>query len=91
MFQIKNKIKACEMSIMSTTEGIYLSDDEKAKSIEQLNLEYQNSFHLLLGDFDLKNYKIFQLITNLVRNIQKEQCNMKNLIMQNFENRINSS
>ena len=53
----------------------------------QSNLEYQNSFHLLLSDLDLKNYKTFQLITNLVKNIQ---CNMRNFIMQNFKSKISN-
>lgn len=55
-FKITTKefIEECDITVYDTTEGIMLSEDKDAVSIEKSEVEFKDNYHLLLGNMDAR-------------------------------------
>ncbi len=54
LFQITNKQLACDVHIMSTTEGIYISLDLRETQFKTSNIELDMKTHFMLAEIDFR-------------------------------------
>jgi hypothetical protein len=89
LFQITKQTEECEMIIISTTEGVFLTNDKKAEKLMKSEVDFQNNFHLTLSDVDLKTYKLL-VFTNRIGNFNnKFKCNILKTILNSFKRNFN--
>jgi hypothetical protein len=89
LFQTTSKNTECGMVLISTTEGVYVTENEEADKLIKSDIDYQNNFHLTLGDVDLKSFKLLAIMTKLGMQTQKYQCSTLKTILKNFKKNIN--
>ena len=70
MFQINNKQNSCELNIMSTTEGLYLTLDPQGTKLETSNIELDMKTHFMLAEVDYKFEALLRIIDNYNNKIE---------------------
>jgi hypothetical protein len=85
----RKNISDCGIMTYETTEGVLLSTDLKAETIEKSNLEFQDNFHLLLGDMDARSAKILNLFSKWNTDANSYICNILRSILKVVERQNN--
>jgi hypothetical protein len=87
LFQITNKQQACDVHIMSTTEGIYISVDLRASQLKTSNIELDMKTHFMLAEIDFRIESILRIFDKLNNKIETQICTIikdKLLHMENY-------
>jgi hypothetical protein len=79
------KFNDCDFELIETTEGIFLTTDGKANSLESSSLEIKENFHLLLADVDFKSFGILKIINKLNKKTGENMCNIIKSTMKLFQ------
>jgi hypothetical protein len=75
LFQITGKHQECDMEILETTEGIYLTKNAAAMnklehSVDDINTEH----HLILADADSKTFKLINKLQETSKRLFETSC-----------------
>ena len=76
LLQIQDKIIACNMTILTSTEGIYLAKDDNSIQLKQLKSNNDSKTHLLLAELDSKFHLIYSTLMQNVNTINQQTCNL---------------
>jgi hypothetical protein len=86
LFQIKNKIHDCNMNILETTEGFYLTKDRKADKLELSEFDLNVRNHMILADFDFKNHEIISQFIKVANKVSLQLCSSYQSMLQIYGN-----
>ena len=88
LFQITNTTNECDMTILHTTEGVYLTKDPNSLSLPNSVIGLNAEKHLMLADIDLGSYKIYTLIAKMNQDFIERSCYQNFLLIELMENQI---
>jgi hypothetical protein len=86
LFQITNKQQACDVHIMSTTEGIYISLDLRATQLKTSNIELDMKTHFMLAEIDFRIESILRIFDKLNNKIETQICTIIKDKLMHMEN-----
>jgi hypothetical protein len=86
LFQITNKQQACDVHIMSTTEGIYISLDLRATQLKTSNIELDMKTHFMLAEIDFRIGSILRIFDKLNNKIETQICTIIKDKLMHMEN-----
>ena len=83
LFQLNSIINECDMNMYTTSEGIYLTDDAKAKLLPKTINDINVENHLILSDIDFRTFKLFNIMIKFSNKISREICLTNENIVEN--------
>ena len=89
LIQIDKIFNACGIKILSSSEGLYLTEDIIAKNFSTTNEDINLEHHLMISDFDKKLLDIFDFMTKSQRTTNLKFCVNQKSDLKSLENRQN--
>ena len=95
LFQIANSHKECGLTILETTQGVYLSkidnnSNEILQNLEESTSDINLKTHLILADVDFRTNSLLSLILNFNDVLNQQFCNVLKIIIKSYEKQINT-
>ena len=86
LFQIIDQFSSCNLNILSTSEGLFLSNDTQALLLEVSNLELDMKNHFILAELDSYSNALLEIINKNFRIQMIRLCELIKYQLLNQEN-----